>query len=131
MVAITTLSGESVHVPDETVTLVAGPYPSDVGPHTYVYGPTTGPLITAEAPQLVVSRLATKASFAVLTRPNGTPAWVHAPAVSAVREPLWTEAPYPGQGVANAVVMIGKFHQSVQEDVDTVIQILNAHDAHL
>lgn len=131
MVAITTLSGQQVDVADESVVLVSGPYPHDVGPHTYIYGPTAGPLITAEAPQLVVSRLANKAAFAVLTRPNGTPTWIHAPAVSAVRAPVWTEAPYPGQGTVNAVVTVGKLHQSVQEDVSTVIQILNAHGAHL
>jgi hypothetical protein len=131
MVAIATLSGQQIDVADGGIALIAGPYPNDVGPHTYVYGPTAGALITAEAPQLLVSRLQDKADFAVLTRPNGTPAWIHAPAVSLVRAPVWTEAPYPGQGTVNAVVMIGKFHQSVQEQVSLAIQILNTHGAHL
>ena len=94
MVAITTLAGEQVDVPDTNILLIVGPYPNDVGPHTYVYGPGVGALITSEAPQLLLSRLETKADFAVLARPNGTPAWVHAPDVTAVRAPLWTEAPY-------------------------------------
>jgi hypothetical protein len=34
MVAITTLSGQEVDIADETIALVAGPYPHDVGPHT-------------------------------------------------------------------------------------------------
>jgi hypothetical protein len=108
MVAITTLSGEQVDVPDADIFLITGPYPNDVGPHTYVYGPSLGALITSEAPQLVLSRLQTKADFAVLARPNGTPAWIHAPNVTAVRAPLWTEAPYSGQGTVNAVVAIGQ-----------------------
>lgn len=131
MVEITTLSRQQVDVPDDDIALVTGPYPHDVGPHTYIYGPTVGALITGEAPQLLISRLQNKATFAVLTRPNGTPAWVHAPTVSVVRNPLWTEVPYPGQGVASAVVIIGRFHQSVQEQVPIVIQILNAHGGHL
>ena len=128
MVAITTLSGEQVDVPDTNILLIVGPYPNDVGPHTYVYGPGAG-LITSEAPQLLLSRLETKADFAVLARPNGTPAWVHAPDVTAVRAPLWTEAPYSGQRIANAVVIVGQFHQAVQENVPLAIQILNSHKA--
>ena len=131
MVAITTLSGEQVDVPDTNILLIVGPYPNDVGPHTYVYGPGVGALITSEAPQLLLSRLETKADFAVLARPNGTPAWVHAPDVTAVRAPLWTEAPYSGQRIANAVVAIGQFHQAVQENVPLVIQILNSHNGRL
>jgi hypothetical protein len=131
MVAITTLFGQEVDVAENGIAMVAGPYPHDVGPHTYVYGPTAGALITAEAPQLLISRLQHKAEFAVLTRPNGTPVWIHAPAVSLVREPVWTELPDPGQGIVKAVVMVGKFHQSVQEDVQLAIKILNVHGGHL
>jgi hypothetical protein len=124
MVAITTLSGQEVYVADETIALVAGPYPHDVGPHTYVYGPTAGALITGEAPELFVRRLQNKADFAVVTRPNGSPAWVHAKAVSAVRAPLSTEALEPGEGLVNAVLVIGKLHQSVQEQVSAAIELL-------
>jgi hypothetical protein len=131
MVAITTLSGQEVDVADESIALVAGPYPHDVGPHTYVYGPTAGVLITGEAPDLMVGRLLNHADFAKLTRPNGSPAWVHAKAVSVVRAPLSTEAPDPGEGLVNAVLVIGKFHQSVQEQVSVAIQILNAHKGQL
>ena len=131
MVAITTLSGQEVEAADADVSLVTGPYPGDVGAHTYVYGPGVGALITGEAPQLLVSRLQTKADFAVLLRPNGSPAWIHAPSVTVVRAPVWTEAPYPGQAVVNAVVFIGQFHQAVQEDLPLVIQILKSHNADL
>lgn len=131
MIEITTLSGQQIDIAEDSIALVTGPYPNDVGPHTYVYGPTMGALITGEAPQLLISRLQNKETFAVLKRPNGTPAWIHASSVTAVRAPVWTEAPYPGQGVVNAVVIVGKFHQSVQEQVALVIEILNAHSAKL
>ncbi len=128
---ITPLTGQDVDVSEDAIALIAGPYPGDVGPHTYVYGPTVGALVTAEAPQLLVSRLKNAADFAVFTRPNGTPAWVHAPSVTAVRAPVWTEVPYPGQGIAQAVLVMGKFHQSVQEKMAVSVEILNAHGAHL
>jgi len=131
MVAITTLSGQQVDVADEAIALVGGPYPHDVGPHTYVYGPTVGVLITGEAPDLMVGRLRNQKDFAKLTRPNGSPAWVCAKAISAVRAPLSTEAPEPGEGRVNAVLVIGKLHQSVQEQVSVAIQILTDHGAQL
>ncbi|MBV8103293.1 MAG: hypothetical protein JO223_01460 [Hyphomicrobiales bacterium] len=131
MAVIVTLSGQQVDVPDADIFLVAGPYPDDVGPHTYVYGQGLGALITSEAPQLLVGRLQTRADFAVLMRPNGTPVWIHAPDVTAVRTPLWTEAPYSGQRIVNAVAAVGRFHQAVQETVSIAIEILNSHNGRL
>jgi len=131
MVAITTLSGQQIDVADETISLVVGPYPHDVGPHTYVYGPTIGALITGEAADVMVGRLRNVKDFAKLTRPNGTPAWVQAKAVSAVRAPLTTEAPEWGEGIVNAVMVIGKMSQSVQEQVSAAIYILNAQGSRL
>jgi hypothetical protein len=40
---------------------------------------------------------------------------IHAASVTAVRARVWTEVPYPGQGVARAAMIIGRFHQFVQE----------------
>jgi hypothetical protein len=127
MVAITTLSGDVVELGDDMVEIVAGAYPGDVGPHTYVYGATRVALITAEAPQLLLGRLKKKEQFAVLTRPNGTPVWIRGPAVTALRAPLWTEIPYPG--MVNAVVLVSQFHQPVREDIPTAGQILINHGA--
>ena len=46
MIAIRALDGVEVIVNENAVTLVAGPYPHDVGPHTYVHGVDRGVLVT-------------------------------------------------------------------------------------
>ena len=48
MIAIRALDGTEVVVNENAVTLVAGPYPHDLGPHTYVHGVERGVLVTAE-----------------------------------------------------------------------------------
>jgi len=48
MIAIRALDGTEVVVDENAVTLVAGPYPHDVGPHTYVHGVDRWVLVTAE-----------------------------------------------------------------------------------
>jgi hypothetical protein len=49
MIVIRALDGTAVDVDENAVTLVSGPYPHDVGPHTYVHGVERGVLVTAEA----------------------------------------------------------------------------------
>jgi hypothetical protein len=123
MIAIRALDGTAVEVNEAAVTLVAGPYPQDVGPHTYVYGVERGVLATAEDAAALVVRLGVKPPLARLTRPDSTPVWVKPSAVSAIRPPLSTER-QQGRGV-NAVLVIGDLHQAVREDVRTATGILN------
>jgi hypothetical protein len=125
MISIKLVNGDHVEVRDEGVALVAGPYPHDVGPFTHVYGSTAGAIVTYEAPQLLVNRLSTKAQFAVFTRPNGTPVWIYAPDVDEVREPLWADQ--RTNGIVKAIVMVGSFHQAVQESAAVAEQILETH----
>ena len=125
MISIELVTGGKVEVADEGVALVAGPYPHDVGPFTHVYGAGAGAIVTYEAPQLLVSRLNTKAKFAVFTRPNGTPVWIYAADVTDVREPLSTDQ--QNMGVVRAIVKVGAFHQAVQESAVVAEQILEAH----
>jgi hypothetical protein len=126
MVQITAVSGQAIEVPDDAVSLVAGPYPHDVGPHTYVYGPAAGAIVTSETPQLLIARLTDPASFVVFRRPNGTPVWVRAAAVSLIRAPLRTEIP-SSNDIVSAVIRVSGFHQAVQEDVVTAEQIIARH----
>jgi hypothetical protein len=91
MIAIRALDGTEVEVNEAAVTLVAGPYPHDVGPHTYVYGVERGVLATTEDAAALVTRLGVKPPLAKLTRPDSTPVWVKPSAVSAIRPPLSTE----------------------------------------
>jgi hypothetical protein len=127
MIVIRTLDGVDVNVDETAVTLVCGPYPHDVGPHTYVHGVDRGVLVTTEDAAALAARLAVTPPLAKLTRPNATPVWIKGSAVSAVRTPLATER--QGPGVVNAVVLIGALHQAVHEDIAVAEQILNAHGA--
>ena len=126
MITIKLINEQALDASDVAVTLVTGPYPHDVGPFTHVYGSGIGAIVTAEAPQLLINRLSTRADFAVLQRPNGTPVWIHGPSVSMVRPPECEEQP----GV-NAIVMVGAFHQAVQESAPLVLQILQGHNARI
>jgi hypothetical protein len=124
MIVVHALDGTEVDVNEAAVTLVAGAYPHDLGPHTYVHGVDRGVLVTAEDPAALVARLGVDPPLVKLTRPDLTPVWVKGPAVTVIRPPLATES--QGRGVVKAVVMIGDLHQAVREDVKAVTSILNA-----
>ena len=125
MITIQMINGQPIQVNEKSIVLIAGPYPHDVGPHTYVYGVTPGVLVTAESAPALVGRLGVNPPLAQLTRPNLTPVWVSGSAVSSVRAPIPTEISAPGE--VNAVLNIGSLRQSVHEDVPTARQIVNAH----
>src|ERR1700756_2961821 len=117
MIAIRALNGTEIEVNQDAITLIAGPYPHDVGRHTYVHGVDRGVLVTAEDPATLTARLGISAPLAKLTRPDLTPVWIKGSAVSAVRAPLPTEQ--QGPGVVNAVVILGDLHQAVHEQLAT------------
>ena len=123
MITVRALDGTEVDVNEEAVTVVAGPYPHDVGPHTYVHGVERGVLVTAEKAAALVVRLGVDPPLVKLTRPDASPVWVKASAVSEVRPPLATEQ--QAAGAVKAVVVIGDLHQAVRDDVQTAMRILN------
>ena len=129
MIAIRALDGTEVAVNENAVTLVAGPYPHDLGPHTYVHGVERGALVTAEDAAALVGRLGVDPPLVKLTRPDASPVWIKAAAVSAIRPPLATEQ--QAAGVVKAVIVIGDLHQAVREDVQTAMSILNPPAAHV
>ena len=123
MIAIRALDGTEVAVNENAVTLIAGPYPHDLGPHTYVHGVDRGVLVTVEDAAALVARLGVDPPLAKLTRPDASPVWVQGSAVSEIRPPLATEQ--QAAGTVRAVVVIGDLHQVVREDVQTAMRILN------
>ena len=123
MIAIRALDGTEVVVNESAVTVVAGPYPHDVGPHTYVHGVERGVLVTAEKAAALVVRLGVDPPLVKLTRPDASPVWVKASAVSEIRAPLATEQ--QAAGAVKAVVVIGDLRQAVREDVQSATSILN------
>jgi hypothetical protein len=129
MIAIRALDGTEVVVNQDAVTLVAGPYPHDLGPHTYVHGVDRGVLVTAEDAAALIARLGVDPPLVKLTRPDASPVWVKASAVSAIRPPLATEQ--QAAGAVKAVIVIGDLHQAVREDMQTAMSILNPPAAHV
>jgi hypothetical protein len=125
MIVIKTIDGQNIDGDENAVVLIAGPYPHDVGPHTYVYGVTQAVLVTAEKPEALVACLGVKPPLAKLTRPDRSPVWVKGSAVTSVRAPLSTEQQGPGE--VNAVLQVGSHHQSVREDLPTARGIIDTH----
>jgi hypothetical protein len=123
MIIVRSIDGTEVEVDENAVTLVSGPYPHDVGPHTYVRGGDQGVLVTAEDAAALVARLGIEPPLAKLARPDMTPVWVKKSAVTAIRAPLATER--QSAGFVRAVVIMGALHQAVREDVQTASTILN------
>jgi hypothetical protein len=123
MIAVRALDGTELFVDENAVTLVAGPYPHDLGPHTYVHGVDRGVLVTAERAAALVARLGVDPPLVKLTRPDASPVWVKRSVVSEIRMPLPTEQ--QAGGAVGAVVIIGDLHQAVREDVQTAMSMLN------
>jgi len=123
MIVIRALDRTEVVVDENAVTLVAGPYPHDVGPHTYVHGVDRGLLVTGENAAALVARLRVNPPLRKLTRPDASPVWVKGSAVSEIRPPLATER--QAGGAVRAVLVIGDLHQAVREDVQTAMTTLN------
>jgi len=88
MADITALDGTVLHIADDSVTMVVGPYPGDTPNRSYVSGPGPAPIATNEAAAALVGRLHPKQALAVLTRPNNTPVWIKGSAVTLLRPPI-------------------------------------------
>jgi len=125
MIVIEALDGTGVEVDENDVALVAGPYPHDLGPHTYVHGVDRGVLVTREDAAALVARLGADPPLARLTRPNSTPVWVKGSAVTAIRPPLVAER--QGSGAVKAVLVLGTLHQAVREGVRAAEVLLKPH----
>lgn len=127
MIVVHALDGTAVEVDENAVTLVAGPYPHDLGPHTYLHGVDRGVLVTTEPAAALVARLGVAPPLAKLTRPDSTPVWVKGSAITAIRSPIATER--IGRGVVKAVLMIGDLHQAVRESVKVAELVVNPSGA--
>jgi hypothetical protein len=122
MIAVRALDGTEVVINEDAVTLVAGPYPHDLGPHTYVHGVDRGLLVTTEDAEALVARLGADPPLVKLTRPDRSPVWVRKSAVTEIRPPIPTEQ--QRGGAVKAVILVGELHQAVREDLQTATRIL-------
>lgn len=124
MIRLRALDGTDVSVDENAITVIAGPYPHDLGPHTYVHGVDRGVLVTAENAAALAARLRVHPPLIKFTRPDLTPVWVKGSTVTAIRAPLPTERQAPGS--VNAVVIMGDLHQAVHETVEAARNVVNA-----
>lgn len=120
LIKIVDIDGRAISADENSIVLIVGPYPRDVGPHTYVYGAIPGIIVTREEPNLLVERIASNPPLVILTRPNNTPAWIKATAVTSVIPPT------PKDGPSQAVLMIGLLRQAVLEEFSKVRDLINA-----
>jgi hypothetical protein len=123
MVQIVATTGGTITVPDNAINIVTGPYPGDPSPKSYIrgnFGP--GAVDSNEDASHLVARL--QVTLAKLTRPNGTPVWVKVAAITLLRYPLDTKIPSP-PNLVQSVIMLGAFHQALQEDIATIRRIMS------
>jgi hypothetical protein len=127
MVDVTTSDGMKADIRDEAITVITGPYPWEKGAKgCYIrgsFGP--GAFMANESGAHLVARLKLAKPLVQLTRPNDTPVWVKASAVTMIRYPFDTELPDPGSDIiVKSVIMVGDFHQALRESVTTAHDLL-------
>lgn len=129
MVDVTNTDGLNATIRDDAIEVVSGPYPYDDIMCSYIRGPFgPGAFCARGKPDDLVDRIQAAKPLARLTRPLGDHVWMKASAVNMVRYPLDTELPDPDSRiVVRSIIMIGSFHQAVQEDVPTARQLLIDH----
>jgi|SRR5476649_231128 len=90
---------------------------------TCVYGINSGPLKISETVDDFLGRLDLTSTFAKLTRPNLTPIWLRASAVTSIRPTLAGEY----NSNARSVVSVGTFTQAVCEDLESAAAAIDTH----
>jgi hypothetical protein len=124
MIVIHALDGTQVAIDENAVVLIAGPYPHDLGPHTYVHGVDRGVLVTSEEASALAARLRINPPLAKLTRPDSTPVWIKGAAVTEIRPSAPTDQ--LDSGNVRAVVVVGGLRQAVRENFDAATKLLGA-----
>ena len=126
---LTAVNGTVIHIDDDSVTRVSGPYAHDPADRAYVAGPQPAPIPVKGDAAAIVAGLSPSTPLAQLTRPDDKPVWLKGSAVSAVRKSLPGDA---GIGeTVGAVLTVAGEHQAVIEDVALARKIINAHGGHI
>ena len=128
MPSLTTIDGLKFTFSSKTVAVVADHDAATNELVTSVYGVGKGMLRIRESVLNLLNRLGIIGKFAKLTRPNGTPVWINASSVSAVRAPIPDDV-FPDQegAVYNAFVITSAITQGVRETLDQAAALLRDH----
>jgi hypothetical protein len=127
MVDVTSVDGQHAEIRDESITVITGPYPWEASAQlSYIRGSfAPSAFVCNEPAPHLISRLKLEKPLVQLMRPNSTPVWVKASAVSTIRYPLDTELPDPGSDtVVKCVIIVGGFHQALRQSVAEVHDLL-------
>lgn len=127
MIEIYPVFGPPVQVAEGSITLIAGPYPSDVGGYTYIHGFSLGMIVSHEPVEHFLNRLRVVPPLVQFTRPNRTPVWIKAAAITEVTPPL-PRGQYE-QGT-NAVIWLNRLRQAVVETMAEVQRRIGSAGPH-
>jgi hypothetical protein len=124
---LTTTDGQQISFDPAAVAAVADRDADTGAAVTCVYGLSPGVVKIPEPVSAFLGRLGIVGKFARLTRPDGSPVWIDAAAVSLLRAPL------PGEYPPNAkcVIRAGALTQAVTEDPATASAAIQASGGHL
>jgi len=123
MPSLTTVDGYQITFSAKAVAMLTDHDASTGQVVTCVYGVTKGILHIEESVQNFLQRISMTNKFAQLTRPNGSPVWINASAVSSIRAPL----PDEYVDAVNAVISIESLNQGVTETPAEATTLINEH----
>jgi hypothetical protein len=120
---LTTVDGLQFSFDPAAVSAVTDRDPDTGAADTCVYGITAGFVKIRETVNGFLGRLGIAGKFAKLTKPNGAPVWINAPAVTSVRAASTSLGDPPK---ANSVVSVGSLTQRLTQDLVTAKAAINA-----
>jgi hypothetical protein len=124
---LTTTNGQQISFDPSAVAAVADRDVDTGAAVTCVYGLSPGIVKVSETVDGFLGRLGIAGKFVKLTRPNGSPVWINASAVSLLRAPLPGE--YPPN--AKSVIKVESFTQAVTQDPAIVKAAIEASGGHI
>lgn len=121
MADITTVDGVRFVFDPGAICALADGDAGATAPGTVIFGLAPAALRVGESVDALLRRLGSAASFARLTRADGSPVLINAKSAAVARQPLAGEY---ASGV-NSVVFAGSFTAGVRESLDEVRQGIN------
>lgn len=127
MADLTTTDGETISFDPAAIVAVADRDVNTGAAVTCLYGLSPGIVKISESVATFLGRLGIAGKFVKLTRPDRTPVWINAGAVSLLRAPQPGE--YPPD--ARSVVRAGSLTQAVTQDPAIVKAAIEASGGHI
>jgi hypothetical protein len=124
---LTTTDGQQISFDPAAIVAVADRDANTGNAVTCVYGLSPGIVKIDETVAAFLGRLGIAGKYAKLTRPDGSPVWINATAVSVLRAPLANEYP----PVVKSVLRAGSLTQAVTQGPSIVKAAIEASGGHI